>query len=289
MTMGIENRLRRLARRARSWVPEDQRTDLRHLIGRYRPWEEGVDLTAPVSGPGEVVGPPGFVGIGAELAGSQWWYRLVADHPEVWSRGDLPMARHYLTHFCTRGFGQAEIRGYHRWFPRPEGWVTGEWTPSYLAYPWVAPLLARSAPEARLLVIVRDPVERLLLGAAHTAGARVPNAGSHSADAVDRGFYGAQVGRILEYFPLEQVHVVQYEQCRVDPARHLAKAYRFLGLADGHRPTTLRPPAPRPSLLSTLDSGTADRLADIYADDARQLADLVPDLDLSLWPGIRRP
>lgn len=289
MTKGVDNRYRRLARAMRSSVPEDQRTDLRHLIGRYRPWEEGVDLTAPAPGPGEVVGPPGFVGIGVELAGSRWWYQLVADHPEVWSRGDLPMARHYLTHFCTRRFGDAEVSGYHRWFPRPEERVTGEWTPSYMAYPWVAPLLARSAPEARLLVIVRDPVERLLLGSAHTAGARVPHAGSHSADAVDRGFYAAQLGRILQYFPMERVLTLQYEQCMADPARHLAATYRFLGLAERHRPTILRRPPRRPDLLPTLDPGTAGRLADIYANDARALADLVPDLDLSLWPGIRRP
>jgi hypothetical protein len=85
------------------------------------------------------------------------------------------------------------------------------------------------------------------------------------------------------------VLVVQYEQCIADPAPHLATTYRFLGLAEGYRPTTLRPPPRRPSLLSTLDSGTAARLAEIYADDARLLADLVPGLDFSLWPGLRRP
>ena len=52
------------------------------------------------------------------------------------------------------------VERYHRNFPRPAGGVTGEWTPRYMYDHWSLRLLRRAAPEARILVILRDPIER---------------------------------------------------------------------------------------------------------------------------------
>ena len=139
------------------------RTALLHRAGYYAPWEEGFDFTPPAVGPGETVGPPDFVGIGVQKGGTSWWYELIADHPGVTARADIHKERHYLSHFGTESFGPSEVERYHRWFPRQAGTITGEWTPDYLAHPWVAELLARAAPDARLLVILRDPVGALPL------------------------------------------------------------------------------------------------------------------------------
>ncbi len=269
-------------------LPYEQRLDLRHLLGRYRPSELGADLRAPDPRSGERTGPPDFVGVGVELADSRWWYRLIADHPGVTSRDDVPVARHYLAHFLTRGFGPAEVDGYHRLFPRPAGLITGEWTPGYLAFPWVPPLLARAAPGARVLVIVRDPVERLLAGLVHSADRRRAQVGTAVSDAVDRGFYGAQLERLYAFVPPGRVLVLQHEKVVADPAAHLAATYRFLGLDDNHVPAGLVPPRSR-RRRPGLDPVTDARLVDLYAPDVDVLASLVPDLDLSLWPGMDGP
>ncbi len=62
-------------------VPPGIRRDLRHRLGRYYRYEAEFDFhtTRPLA-PGEVDGPPEFVGIGVQKAGTTWWFRLVVRH-----------------------------------------------------------------------------------------------------------------------------------------------------------------------------------------------------------------
>ncbi len=277
--------LHRMPTRVHALLPPEQRADLRHRLGRHYAWEEGYDFSPPLLVPGETAGPPDFVGVGVQMAGAAWWYRMVTDHPGVSARGDVAMARHYLSHFCTRPFGDLEIRRYHGWFPRRAATITGEWTPGYLARPWVPPLLAKAAPDARILLIVRDPVERLRRGLAQSADSRVAHVGSHIADAVDRGFYAAPLRHLLQYVPSGQVLTLQYERCLADPAGQIAATYRFLGLDDSFRPNVPHRPGGRlVSSTSTPDADTLRRLVNIYAADVADLVTLVPGFDVSLWP-----
>jgi hypothetical protein len=277
--------LHRLPSRLHRLLPPEQRDDLRHRLGHFYAWEAGYDFSPPPLGAGERPGPPDFVGVGVMMAGWRWWYRLVASHPDVWSRADIPVARHYLSHFCTVPFGTHEVQRYHAWFPRPEGTVTGEWSASYSAEPWVAPLLARAAPDARLLLLVRDPVERLRLGLAASTDNRGPQVGANTADAVDRGYYGVQLRRLLEFFPSDQVLTLQLERCHDDPMGEVSRTYRFLGLDDSYRPSLWQPPSHgRVGSAANEDPDTGRRLAELYIEDVVELRSLAPHLDLSLWP-----
>ncbi len=278
--------LARLPRGVRELVPPEQRADLRHRMGRYLPWEEGFDLEPPAPRAGETTGPPDFVGVGVAMAGTRWWFRLIRDHPGVFHREDLPMDRHYLTHFSTAPFGHEEILRYHAWFPRRPGTITGEWTPGYLDQPWVPALLVEAAPEAKVLAILRDPVDRLRKSLGGARQHRGEHVGWHVSDAIDRGFYAEPLRRLLGYVPAERVLVLQYERCVVHPAAQLEATYRFLGLDPSYRPThhLLVPPDPGRGPDLDLDADTLDRLVELYATDVADLARLVPELDLSLWP-----
>jgi hypothetical protein len=274
---------RRVPGRLQRIVPLPVRNDLRRRLGRHHPWEEGFDFTPPDPA-GLGVGAPDFVGVGASLCGTEWWYRLIIDHPEVAADRIRPIGLHYFSHFGLRRLTDADIERYHQWFPRPVGASSGEWTPDYAAQPWVAPLLARAAPEARLLFLVRDPVERFRLGMARTIEARVSNEGATAADVVDGGFYAIKLRRLLAVLPSERILVLQLERCISDTDSQLAETYRFLGLDDSFRPP--HRPSPVVSPLPALDPSVTERLADIYADDVVDLARLVPDLDLERWPWI---
>jgi hypothetical protein len=213
----------------------------------------------------------------------------VADHPEVSARRDLPPARHYLSHFGTEAFGPEQVAGYHGWFPRRPGTVAGEWTTTYASLPWVPPLLATAAPGAGVLLMVRDPVERLRVSLAGSTERRVSQAGTAIAASVEGGFYGFQLRQLLDHLPASRVLVLQYERCRLDRDGQLAATYRFLGIDDGHRPAGgLRPGPVGGEGVPALDPDTRARLVDLYAADVAALADLAPDLDLSLWPSFRR-
>ena len=54
----------------------------------------------------------------------------------------------------------ADAEAYTAWFPRPEGTITGEWTPNYAFSHRLPVVLQAVAPRTKLIVMLRDPVER---------------------------------------------------------------------------------------------------------------------------------
>ena len=274
----------RAARAAFRALSPRSRCALLHRAGYFAPWEEGFDFTSPPLGPGEAVGPPDFVGIGVQKGGTSWWYELIADHPDVTAKPEIHKERHYLSHLGAHRFGPAEIERYHSWFPRRPGTISGEWTPDYLGYPWVAGLLARAAPDTRVLVILRDPVERFRSGLSFRLSQGAMATEGTVADAIRQGFYARFLGYYLEHFPRHRILVLQYEQCAVDPAGQLAATYRFLGLDDSHRPDALRTTVNVSGSKRRLDPEAERRMAELYAPDMDELFALFPHLDRSLWP-----
>ncbi len=276
--------LYRVPARVRGVLPAAMRDAIRRRSGPFAPWESGFDTPPPSLHPGERTGPPDFVGIGVQKAGTTWWFRLLVAHPEVYHRPELHKERHYFARFATEPFGPEDIGRYAAWFPRTAGTITGEWTPDYLYQAWVPPLLATAAPRARLLLLVRDPVERFASGLAHDRAAPASHAGSLAAEAVDRGFYAAALRRWSARFDAARMLVLQYERCVADPEGELERTYRFLGIDPAFRPSSLRrPESPTKGTKPGLDHDTRRRLVELYADDVAELATLVPALDLSLW------
>jgi hypothetical protein len=233
-------------------------------------------------------GPPDFVGVGAQRSGTTWWYRLLLDHPRI----ELPLNReqkefHFFDKYCTRPMEDREIERYHGWFARRRGVVTGEWTPRYMFDAWAPRLLHRAAPDARILVMLRDPIERYRSGAAHQV-TRVPWRGPAIMchDAAARSCYATQLRRILALYPREQVLVLQYERCRAEPLEEYTRTLRFLGIDDDHAPAAVTEltggttEAAKEPLWPDLQAALLARLEP----EVRALRSLVDDLDLSLWP-----
>ena len=81
--------------------------------------------------------------------------------------------------------------------------MTGEWTPRYMYDGWPLAQIAQVAPKARILVMLRDPVDRYASGyARENRLARDRGEAGISAAMVEdqrvRGFYAGQVERVLE-------------------------------------------------------------------------------------------
>ena len=267
---------------AQRLLPVELQADARGWLGRWEPGDIGYVPVPPHPAAGERTGPPDFVALGSADAGGEWWMSRIADHPEVAPNRTLVEAAHFFAPYCTDAFGPGEVARFHALFPRRPGRVIGHWSPDALSYPWVAPLLVEAAPRAHLLVLVRDPVERLRAGLERTAATRAPHVGSDLADAVDRGYYADQLVRLLRWFPEDQVRVLQMERCLADPEGALAQTYAFLGVDDTYRARPLKPP-PEP-VRDPLAPATRRRLVDLYAADVAALGELLPDFDLSLWP-----
>jgi hypothetical protein len=283
----LPSALRRVALPAFEKLPAPTRRSLLHAFGKYAPWEDGFDPTPPQAQGDERTGAPDFVGIGAQKAGTSWWYKLVCTHPDVYTREDIHKERHFFGRYVTRTFGPADRSLYHDWFPRPPGSMTGEWTPDYLHLPWVPPLLNQAAPRARLLLLVRDPVERFCSGLAHHHRDNSESAMDPIQVAVARGFYHDALSRWLAFFSPEQLLVLQYERCVADPVGELSRTYQFLGL-DTFVPEGMLERVNVTERAFAIDADARRRLVELYTEDVAALVGSFPDLDLSLWPNFAR-
>ena len=254
---------------------------------RDEPW--ALPLKEPECPPGWITGPPDFVGIGAQRCGTTWWYReALQAHPLV----ALPPGGRKEVHFFDR-YSADDVESdfatrYARFFPRPNGSIAGEWTPGYMCIPWTLTLLAEAAPDARCLIMLRDPVERFRSGVAPTLK-RLRERGENAlnmiivGDGMIHSMYHRQVRKAFEILGRERVLVLQYERCVDDPFAQMQRTQRFLGLEPldrlAHASGALRRPN-KPALPARVRADLAAALAD----DVRQVAALCPELDPGLWP-----
>jgi len=245
-------------------------------------------LEVPDCPPGWETGPPDFVGVGAQRSGTSWWYRGIEEHSAIATVKGQAKELHYFNRFWQGDVPEDMAERYHQLFPRPPGALAGEWTPRYMQDFWTPPLIRQAAPHAKLLAILRDPVERFRSGV-ERAVRRSPGGRPidlvHVSDGVARGLYAAQLRRVLDHFPREQLLVLQFERCRDEPLEMLARTWRFLGLEPmGELPGSMLEPGKRrqkPELPAAWRRELVARLAD----DVDDLARLFPDeIDLALWP-----
>ena len=103
---------------------------------------------------------PGFVVIGAQRCGTTSYFALLSKHPSV----GVPFRKEI--HFFDRDLYDRGERFYRSFFPSPERLrargelLTGEATPDYLFHPLGAQRVPAMLPDARFLVLLRDPVVR---------------------------------------------------------------------------------------------------------------------------------
>ncbi len=237
---------------------------------------------------GWTLGAPDFVGIGVQKAGTTWWWKLLEQHPDM--VGTIKET-HQLTRLGWRPMFENDIKRYHRYFPRREGSITGEWTPRYMTVPAVIDAMEACAPEARMLVLLRDPVERYRSGVGQWQKRKELknkrlNLWAGRKDAYARSFYGFMLSRYVERFGRDRLLILQLEACKTDPAGQYERTLEFLGLPEWvpppevlGKPVNVSKKRPSPK---TLDEPVD--LAESLEDDVRLLLSFAPELDLSLWP-----
>lgn len=129
--------------------------------------------------------------------------------------------------------------------------VRGESSPSYTRYPILLGIPDRMhalIPEAKLIYIVRDPVERIISNYQHylasgretrslddamesTLGNGPPPPRPHFY--MERSSYFLQISQFLEYYGRDQLLLLSQERLLEDCASTLRRVFRFLGVDDG--------------------------------------------------------
>jgi hypothetical protein len=130
-----------------------------------------------------------------------------------------------------------------------EGQLRGESTPFYLYNRDARRRIAADNPDAKLIAVLRDPVDRAYSNWMHLWAdglepcADVVEACAREAGRIDEGWapfwhyrglgmYGRQLGDLFEHFPAEQVLVLRYRSLVDDPHTALNRVCRVLGVAE---------------------------------------------------------
>jgi len=247
---------------------------------------------------------PDFLVIGAQKAGTTALYSYLRDHPAIagppwkevsffdrhfwrgdaWYRGNFPN-RLYLRRMRARTGAEP---------------IVGEASPSYMFHPLAPQRVAELVPDARLIALVRNPVDRALSHYHHEVAlereplsfeealaqedARLagelermhdPRYFSHAwwnFTYLARGRYAEQLERWLEIFPRERLLIVPSEDLLDRPGETYARILEFLG-ATPHDLESY------PRIFSRnyaeMNPATRDELCAYFAEPNRRLYELL--------------
>jgi hypothetical protein len=226
---------------------------------------------------------PDFVIAGAMRAATTALASALGEHPEIFMATPkepnfFAAARGGLT-FCgpgDQGFARtniAEWNAYQRLFRDAGSRMRGEASAAYLSLPGVAADIRRRSPETKIVIIMRDPVERAFSAWQYLRGqSREPMRDFRAAlDAEEerrsRGYgpiwwyaqasrYDVALDEYLATFPRSQLHVLTTDELRRDPLGTMTAVCAFVGVdGTGFRSSSLdgainRSGVPRLELLT---------------------------------------
>ncbi len=180
---------------------------------------------------------PGFIGIGTQRAATTWLHECLIEHPQVY----LPAAKEL--HFFDIEFGRGMDWYEQQFEAAPDGVLAGEITPNYLECHPAMARLAATLPQARLLVILRDPIERAYssyqLFAHRHEGIDFTAACRRDRSLLEIGKYGQHMEHVYSLYPREQVHVMLYEDVQNHPRQVLQGIFKFLQIDPDFLPVSM--------------------------------------------------
>lgn len=208
---------------------------------------------------------PHFIIVGAARAATTSLHYYLTRHPQIamsrikepnfflFDRGTDPPTPLVAPDARLLAKSVVTPRDYHRLFARPDGGVAGEASPLYLYVRETPALIAAANPATKIIVVVRDPIERARSHFMSVAGASLngdtvgafrraiepelaepgytPYAiGAHY---LRLGRYGEQVARYLDCFPPDQLLVLSFDEVAHHTPIALARICDFIGVDPG--------------------------------------------------------
>jgi len=243
---------------------------------------------------------PDFLIIGTQRGGTSSLSSYLAQHPSV------VRSLRKETEYFSRRYGLG-IDWYRAHFPLRFRKVSGPWsgdglltfeaTPDYIFYPHAPERARRTIPHAKLIVLLRNPVDRAISHHRHMVRlgfetlpfeeAIAAEAERIAADVaalrrdplhqprallrfsyISRGLYAEQLERWMQAFPRERFLIVKSEDFFADPASVFDQVIAFLGLRPW-RPRSFanvthrrRPPGPQ---VPAIPLDVRVRLGELFA------------------------
>ncbi len=172
---------------------------------------------------------PNFLIIGAPRAGTTWISKNISLHPDIY----MPKLKeiHYFDRHYDEGIGYYEE--YFTGYGNEK--MIGEATPAYLFTQKVPELIKKDLGNIKLIVSLRNPVERLYSRYWNAKGKYIENKDLSFEEKIkakplfiEEGFYYDHLMRYLASFPPENILFLLFDDIKKDSKTFLASIYDFL-------------------------------------------------------------
>ena len=180
--------------------------------------------------------PSGFLIIGAQKAGTTTLYRDLQCHPRIF----LPAVKEPNSLCTDEVLTERGRRAYLRLFDRAKpGQICGEASTHYSMLPDIQGVPRRAkliwGEDLRIIYLVRDPIARIVSQHQYETGLGEIEGDINQLIRTDSRFidysnYPLQLRAWLDWFPREQIRVLQFEHYVRDRAQTVASVCEFLGV-----------------------------------------------------------
>ena len=256
--------------------------------------------------------PPDFIIAGAQRCGTTSLFRALAKHPAIMKNViDAKGAHYFDTNYHRKPswyFAHFPSKKQRDSFHSKTGKrsVVGEASPYYLFHPAAAERIAKTTPEVKIIVLLRNPVKRAIshhlhmvwegheheedlnkaldLEASRLAGLeerllmdeKLVSRPHQHYSYLSRGHYAGQLERLFKHFDRNNVLVMATETLIAQSEQSLAEIQSFLGL---NVDPAIKLEKRNSSAKFTPDPETLERLQLEYRDSNSQLRDML-DIDI---------
>ena len=193
---------------------------------------------------------PDFLIVGATKCGTSSLYYYLSHHPQILfsHKKELDFFRKYF----NRG-----IDWYLSHFPTitdHDNFITGEATPNYLRFPIVAARIKQYCPNTKLIILLRNPVDRTISWHFHKQNSgltndnlqdaitkeiklletlsesEIVNMGFSNPDNIISSLYYYEIKAWMQCLPAQQFLILKSEDLYNYPETTMARVFNFLGL-----------------------------------------------------------
>ena len=199
---------------------------------------------------------PNFIIVGAQKAGTSALYDILEQHSKI--TPSIYKELHYFDN--DKLYSKNNLKDYHCKFPlsyqTPQGNLVFEASPLYIYHPKVAKRLYDYNPNIKLIVMLRNPVERAISAwtmyhhhfingpykhlydnrpfkeAIQTEINNIDKTSYYNDQLsyVKRGIYHLQIEEYLKYFPKENLLFIESEELKKDFKSTLNHLFQFLNI-----------------------------------------------------------
>ncbi|MFB6182324.1 MAG: sulfotransferase domain-containing protein [Candidatus Magasanikbacteria bacterium] len=191
-----------------------------------------------------------FIGIGAQKCATTWMYECLKEHPQIC------MSKPKEVNFFNQKYAFSEetednwVKGMD-WYKKhfrhcsSEENIRGEFSVNYLYDSKAPKRIKEKFPNIKLIVCLRDPVERAISQYSHCISkykhfvkkySNFKEAVKDIDEFIERGLYFEQLKRYFNFFNEEQILVLFYDDIQKNPVNFIQKIYKFLSVDTNFTP-----------------------------------------------------